>query len=96
MGFLLRVLRISTCPMLTPGVPPIPHVGGPILGPGADRACAMPQAQAYEHVHVCRSARRDRQGSHACWPWAPGGAHARQHGAWRHDLDGRLTVLIGG
>lgn len=22
------------CPMETPGVPPIPHVGGPILGPG--------------------------------------------------------------
>ena len=22
------------CPMLTPGVPPIPHVGGPILPPG--------------------------------------------------------------
>ena len=23
------------CPMVTPGVPPIPHVGGPITGPGA-------------------------------------------------------------
>lgn len=23
------------CPMVTPGVPPIPHVGGPIIGPGA-------------------------------------------------------------
>ncbi len=23
-----------TCPMLTPGLPPIPHVGGPIMGPG--------------------------------------------------------------
>ena len=23
------------CPMETPGVPPIPHVGGPIVGPGA-------------------------------------------------------------
>ena len=22
------------CPMVTPGVPPIPHVGGPITGPG--------------------------------------------------------------
>ena len=21
------------CPMVTPGVPPIPHVGGPIMGP---------------------------------------------------------------
>lgn len=23
------------CPMVTPGLPPIPHVGGPILPPGA-------------------------------------------------------------
>ncbi len=22
------------CPMLTPGLPPIPHVGGPVMGPG--------------------------------------------------------------
>lgn len=26
---------MHTCPMLTPGLPPIPHVGGPIVGPGA-------------------------------------------------------------
>ncbi len=25
---------MHTCPMVTPGVPPIPHVGGPIVGPG--------------------------------------------------------------
>jgi uncharacterized Zn-binding protein involved in type VI secretion len=25
---------MHTCPMQTPGVPPIPHVGGPIIGPG--------------------------------------------------------------
>jgi uncharacterized Zn-binding protein involved in type VI secretion len=24
---------MHTCPMVTPGVPPIPHVGGPIVGP---------------------------------------------------------------
>jgi uncharacterized Zn-binding protein involved in type VI secretion len=24
---------MHTCPMQTPGVPPIPHVGGPIVGP---------------------------------------------------------------
>lgn len=23
------------CPMQTPGTPPIPHVGGPVVGPGA-------------------------------------------------------------
>ena len=25
---------MHTCPMVTPGTPPIPHVGGPILPPG--------------------------------------------------------------
>jgi uncharacterized Zn-binding protein involved in type VI secretion len=26
---------MHTCPMVTPGLPPIPHVGGPIVAPGA-------------------------------------------------------------
>lgn len=30
-----RVSDMHTCPMVTPGVPPIPHVGGPILPPCA-------------------------------------------------------------
>jgi uncharacterized Zn-binding protein involved in type VI secretion len=25
---------MHTCPMQTPGTPPIPHVGGPVTGPG--------------------------------------------------------------
>lgn len=29
-----RVADMHVCPMVTPGVPPIPHVGGPILPPG--------------------------------------------------------------
>jgi uncharacterized Zn-binding protein involved in type VI secretion len=29
-----RVGDMHMCPMVTPGVPPIPHVGGPILPPG--------------------------------------------------------------
>jgi len=29
-----RVNDMHVCPMQTPGVPPIPHVGGPILPPG--------------------------------------------------------------
>ncbi len=29
-----RVGDLHLCPMVTPGVPPIPHVGGPILPPG--------------------------------------------------------------
>lgn len=29
-----RLTDFHMCPMVTPGVPPIPHVGGPITGPG--------------------------------------------------------------
>ncbi len=29
-----RITDMHTCPMQTPGVPPIPHVGGPVVGPG--------------------------------------------------------------
>jgi uncharacterized Zn-binding protein involved in type VI secretion len=29
-----RLTDFHTCPMHTPGVPPIPHVGGPLAGPG--------------------------------------------------------------
>lgn len=29
-----RLTDMTVCPMVTPGVPPIPHVGGPIIGPG--------------------------------------------------------------
>lgn len=30
-----RLTDLHNCPMVTPGQPPIPHVGGPLLGPGA-------------------------------------------------------------
>lgn len=29
-----RLTDMHVCPMQTPGVPPIPHVGGPVVGPG--------------------------------------------------------------
>ncbi len=29
-----RLGDMHVCPMATPGLPPIPHVGGPIVGPG--------------------------------------------------------------
>jgi len=28
-----RITDMHTCPMATPGLPPIPHVGGPVAGP---------------------------------------------------------------
>lgn len=37
---------MHTCPMVTPGLPPVPHVGGPITGPGAPTVliCGSPAA----------------------------------------------------
>ena len=29
-----RLTDFHQCPMVTPGLPPIPHVGGPVIGPG--------------------------------------------------------------
>jgi uncharacterized Zn-binding protein involved in type VI secretion len=33
MPFAARITDMHVCPMVTPGTPPIPHVGGPISGP---------------------------------------------------------------
>ncbi len=30
-----RLTDMHMCPMVTPALPPIPHVGGPVSGPGA-------------------------------------------------------------
>ena len=29
-----RLTDMHACPMVTPGVPPVPHVGGPVVSPG--------------------------------------------------------------
>lgn len=42
-----RLTDMHTCPMQTPAVPsPIPHVGGPIVGPGVPTVliCKLPAA----------------------------------------------------
>lgn len=41
-----RLTDMHACPMQTPGTPPIPHVGGPITGPGVQNVLigAMPAA----------------------------------------------------
>ncbi len=41
-----RLTDMHTCPMVTPGLPPIPHVGGPIVGPGVPNVliAGMPAA----------------------------------------------------
>lgn len=42
-----RAGDMHVCPMVTPGVPPIPHVGGPVIPPGCPTVliAAMPAAR---------------------------------------------------
>lgn len=49
-----RLTDMHVCPMVTPGVPPIPHVGGPISGPGCPTVLIgkMPAARATD-MAVC-------------------------------------------
>lgn len=48
MPFAARAGDMHTCPMVTPGVPPVPHVGGPVLPPGCPQVLigGMPAARA--------------------------------------------------
>jgi len=49
-----RITDMHVCPMMTPGVPPIPHVGGPIVVPGAPTVLiAMLPAAALGSMCVC-------------------------------------------
>ena len=49
-----RVTDMHVCPMVTPGVPPVPHVGGPILPPCAITVLTgnLPQARVTD-MCVC-------------------------------------------
>ncbi|MCW9013762.1 MAG: PAAR domain-containing protein [Gammaproteobacteria bacterium] len=49
-----RLLDMHVCPMVTPGVPPVPHVGGPVSGPGCPTVLIgmMPAARATD-MAVC-------------------------------------------
>ena len=49
-----RLTDMHTCPMQTPGTPPIPHVGGPIIGPGEPTVLigGMPAAKVGDNL-IC-------------------------------------------
>lgn len=48
MGFpASRITDMHICPMITPAVVPIPHVGGPIIGPGAITVITMGMVQSH-------------------------------------------------
>ena len=41
-----RITDMHMCPLITPGIPPVPHIGGPLLQPGALNVliCGIPAA----------------------------------------------------
>ncbi len=47
-----RLTDMHTCPMSSPATPPVPHVGGPIIGPGCATVliCSMPAAVVGDSV----------------------------------------------
>lgn len=49
-----RLTDMHACPMVTPGLPPIPHVGGPVIGPGVPTVliCKLPAAVVGDNA-VC-------------------------------------------
>jgi len=49
-----RLLDMHECPMQTPAIPPIPHVGGPVVGPGCPTVIieGMPAARVGDML-VC-------------------------------------------
>ena len=79
-----RLLDMHVCPMITVLVP---HVGGPIAGPGAPTTliAGLPAARVTD-MCVRRSTRCDRAGIvHRADRRNAGGAGWRSHGAWRDD-----------
>ncbi len=49
-----RLTDMHECPMVTPGVPPVPHVGGPINAPGEPTVLigGLPAARATDML-IC-------------------------------------------
>lgn len=49
-----RLTDLHECPMQTPALPPIPHVGGPVVGPGEPTVliCSLPAARVGDML-VC-------------------------------------------
>lgn len=49
-----RLTDMHACPMVAPGSPPIPHVGGPVVGPGVPTVLIghLPAAVVGDHA-VC-------------------------------------------
>jgi len=75
-----RVTDMTACPMVIPGTPPVPHVGGPIIPPCQTNVlvCGMPQARVSD-TSIC----------------AAGGPAKIVTGAWNVLVGGKPAARIG-
>jgi uncharacterized Zn-binding protein involved in type VI secretion len=78
-----RVGDIHTCPMVTPGTPPVPHVGGPILPPGCPTVLigGTPAARMGDMATCVGPPDWFCYGTY--W-WTTGSTNGRSDSPWRH------------
>jgi uncharacterized Zn-binding protein involved in type VI secretion len=94
-----RLTDMHTCPVQTPGIPPIPHVGGPIIGPGVPTVLIgrMPAAVVGDNLVCVGPPDTIIKGSATVF--IGGKPAARMGDATAHGgsiVIGNPTVLIGG
>jgi len=94
-----RLTDMHTCPMQTPGIVPIPHVGGPIIGPGVPTVLIgrMPAAVVGDNLVCVGPPDTIIKGSATVF--IGGKSAARMGDATAHGgsiVIGNPTVLIGG
>ena len=94
-----RMTDMHVCPMITPGLPPMPHVGGPVIGPGVPNVlvCSLPAAVVGDRA-VCVGL-PDEIVKGSATVFIGGRPAARVGDATRHGgsiVLGAPTVMIGG
>ena len=59
-----RLTDMHVCPLVTPGLPPVPHGGGPVVGPGVPTVLigSLPAAVVGDNAVCFGSTGRHRQG----------------------------------
>lgn len=95
-----RLTDMHLCPMATPGTPPIPHVGGPIVAPGMPVVLieGLPAARMTDQA-ICAAPMPDVIVSGSASVLIGGLPAARIGDATAHGgsiVLGALTVQIGG
>lgn len=66
-----RVTDMHICPMITPGIPPIPHIGGPLLAPGVPNVLISGVAGSNIRKYGClyRPAGHSNYGKYESFYW---------------------------